>query len=185
MQIESVLLNEYLACSSEAICLKKIWLLSFHWSLSTHIIACEWSFSFYLKLILRHLLVLLILHQRINRAILFCGNTVLFFYCRINSFRISIYFKFKFRTLTNFRFDTDFTSQLLNNELWYRETETHTSLIDFLGLMKFPKKLKQPLNSIGLYTNSSISHSCNKTFLLIFKRHSNASLKSKLGSIAY
>ena len=96
-----------------------------------------------------------------------------------------MYFKFKFRTLTNFRFDTDFTSQLLNNELRDRETETHASLIDFLGLMKFPKKLKQPLYRIRLYAYSSISNSCNKTFLLIFKRHSNASLKGKLGSIAY
>ena len=128
---------------------------------------------------------MLIDHWAVDSTIFFCYYAVHFFYCSIHHDCICINLKLKFRALSNLGVDTDFTFQLLNNEFWDCEAETHASLVNFFRLVKFPKKLEQPLNCFGFYSDTSVANSCNKTSILILKRHSDTSLECKLSCIAY
>jgi hypothetical protein len=127
---------------------------------------------------------LFINHWAIDRAIFFCGYTIHFFHCSIHPDCICLDFKLKLRSLPNFRVDANFTLQLLNDEFRDSEAKSHTSLVYFFGLVKFPKKLKQSLYSFLLYSNPCISHSGNEAFILILKRHCDASFECKLCCIA-
>jgi hypothetical protein len=128
---------------------------------------------------------LFIKHWAIDRAIFFCGYTIHFFNCSVHSYCISLNFKLKLRAFPNFRVDANFTLQLLNDEFRDSEAKSHTSLVYFFGLVKFPKKLKQPLYCFGLYSYACISHSGYKTSILILKRHCDSSFECKLGCITY
>jgi hypothetical protein len=127
---------------------------------------------------------LYIKYWAIDRAIFFCGYAIHFFHSSVHSYCISLNFKLKLRAFPNFRFDANFTLQLLNDEFRDSEAKAHTSLVYFFGLVKFPKKLKQSLDSFWLYSNACISHSGNEASILILKRHCDASFECKLGCIA-